>query len=226
MDLKPIKEYRSPDFPELGDVRKKQGFLNQFMPEKWQRNLALTGAALLLFAGSPAFGKDVVSIPKSGGVQIAQTGTPAPRDWGRTAGVVAVPRSYVTEAEAKKMITDAFAKNKISFDKQNYKVESKEHPGAMVLDGYSTASNVGYKILKEQGWKEVNIWVGETNKCFTTNKAAAEFLEKELWAKNKLRCIVVYIPEYDVNKENSVKKITIQINKFLDGMKSWKHEKE
>ncbi|MCE1247014.1 MAG: hypothetical protein LWY06_10255 [Firmicutes bacterium] len=214
MNLKPLKEYNSPEMPKSGEL-KKESLMNRFLPEKWQKGIALTGAALLLFAGGSAIHKNIGETAKPGIVFAAD------KDWGRTAGVVAVPRTFVTEAEAKKMVVDEMAKHNVKFDKTEYKVESKGTGKTVVLDGYSTKSKIGFKIVAEKQWKEIQEWGGIPN-CFGSNQNAADYLAKELPAKNKIRCLVVAIPEYMSNKEASVKNITEQINKFVESEKNLK----
>ncbi len=234
MNLNPLKKYDAPEYPAGMD--KKTGFLNSFIPQRWLRPAVMAGAAIMLFAASPGIpafdtgsvsgicfaaknnnsGQSVWNFGKS--LIAANDNTPHP-EFGRTAGKP-VMISTLTEAEAKKIVDEELAKVKVSFEKKNFNIGTKEAP--LVLDGYSPSQKKGYKVISRSVRCEIITWSGDKSKSFNTCQEMAVFVETQLLLKG-IQCVCIYIPDY-VSKEEAKASVGKQADALAKKMKAEKTE--
>lgn len=142
MELKPVKNYKKPYYPDKSEIFKEKLLLEK-IPVRWQKNIKL---AFL----SVAFTSTMATAILSGCSSVT-----------RTDGNM-LPVYVMTEDEAKKIIEDEFGKYGVKFestDKSEFngakvdlskfpKYENyKSVPIDIKLDGYDKKKKIGYEFI-------------------------------------------------------------------------------
>jgi hypothetical protein len=234
MDPKPLENYKKPEYPAIGDIKDKKGFLSRFIPEKWQTKALVTGAAILLLTGglelhkqqNPCFLTQITgtcfiddtreflsdlwskSVSPSSGKTNYYSGT---------AGIFMEPNK-ITEADIKDVIEIEFRKSIIVFEQKNYNVGDKVNP--LFLDGYSTTDKIGFKTICKDDLRQIADWGGVKVSSFNTNKDAADFLQKELMKRKKIRCAGILIPENSKSPGFYISNPQEQVSEFVKTIKT------
>jgi hypothetical protein len=237
MNLNPLKQYKAPEYPS--GVDKNHSITEHFIPRRWLSRTVLTSAAIMLFASSPQMPSSHSdgAAANSGGICYASENSErsgsvwnlgnslilanedaARPDYTRTAGKP-VMIMVLSEADAKKIVTEEFTKNKIKFELQSYNLGTKENP--LIMDGYSPKEKKGYKIISREDWYEISQWRKEKEIYFDSSQNAAAYLEKQLLKKG-IQCACICIPDIGTDKTAAQDSIRQQTEQCIKKMKQVK----
>jgi hypothetical protein len=242
MKIKAVKKAKSPEYPTIEHyVKNPQNFLKS-IPKSWAKNKLLSGA-LATFVLCGFSGKDNASksdatieaidkIPdnsnkdqhmKQEAVKDSVKVAPvfAHGDGSGAVGCVAVSAPvFITESEAKEIITSALKKENIVFPDSVLSFSFMSLPFGNNCYGYSNEKNDTGEVkvkLKYDGYNEKNNFAffyisvddysrfsDSIQKCWSTvesynTKKAAEVLREELAEQQKVNAVVFYDP---IVKEN------------------------
>ncbi len=217
MEIKPIKKYSIPVYPQKEVVNRDPSVLKS-IPQRWKNNASLgvmlSGLLILPLAGC--------------GV-------------GQTAGEVAPPMNLLTEEDARQIIMDEAKKEGINFEVTDKEIKnidlrftgSYDKDGKTVvseaaitfqLDGLDENKLVGFEFITGDDfyeWTEIAKEQGKLEYCGFDEATAAKDLQ-EAANKNVDNIIVgtFYNPTDTMTVDESKEALRVQVKEFIEWLKA------
>ncbi len=186
MDIRPVKRYKTPNYPDKQSVMNNPELLSR-LPNRWKKNIYVNAAlsSLILFTLSSCRGKE------TGGTSITEKeAMVAPvfdHGGGRGSfGCMSIaPPSFLSEEEAYQVIQEEAKKHGISFERNNLELEGVEIPetkyylkseegdtgsykdkggvidssrkGDLTLDGYDEEKKIGFEFISSEDYENWHV---------------------------------------------------------------------
>lgn len=180
MDIRPVKKYKTPDYPDKQSSIENPELLSQ-LPDRWKKNIYVQAAlsTLLIFTLSSCRGKE------TGGTSIiekeAMVAPVIDHGAGRGSfGCMSIaPPSFLSEEEAYQVIQEEGKKYGITFEKNNLELKDVGIPetkyylkydeedtgevidssrkGDLTLDGYDEEKKIGFEFISREDYENWHV---------------------------------------------------------------------
>lgn len=189
MDIKPVKKYKTPNYPDKQSIIDNPELLSQ-LPNRWKKSIYVNAAlsSLILFTLSSCRGKE------TGGTSIIEKEVMVAPVFDHGGGrgsfgcMSIAPPSFLSEEEAYQVIQEEGKMYGISFESNNLKLEGIEIPetkyylrteegdsgsikdkgevidstrkGDLTLDGYDEEKKIGFEFISREDYECWHVDVG------------------------------------------------------------------